>query len=613
MGKKKEQQQIERPTRSRSCPRRQRQGPFLAPSDAAQISSSDSPPFSPTSTEPLPPGNNNTSLLDANGVAPPSQVRKSVSPPLIDNCNAQFTGFASNNQNQGSASEVPPQAGAETAKSLGDNMESVTGKDPPKEDSSEKTLKLVLAELQDIKSQMVKLNKMETTTATLANDLQGVCGRIAELETSATSNSARLREVDDELSTISSTISKQERSLSKVETWKEEVIQSNSTTVSKMKGLIQKQQNQVDSFHSNVDNIKQDLMSELDKRIDQKVEERVKERTDKLKQDIQSQKLKDQAFNNRCNIVVVGLQEDNQKDTRALVDDFITKTLGVKNIDIKLAYRLGSKTAANPTYIRPILVKFANPYQRNRVWRNRLEITSEDGSSKIRIQADLPKVLREGMQVMYRVLKAALKIKKYESATITNYQLELDGKTYQVSDLEKLPVQHRPSTLASPRSDSAMVFFTRHSFLSNHHPSQFKIGDDTFHSMEHYLAVKKASLTGNEAMINRAYKVSDPVQAKHVLNDLKGNQEIAKEWDNMVETVALEGLRAKFSQNKTLQDKLRKTKSLLLGEASTNLRWGIGMDLNNPDVLSEEKWSSTGNLLGRTLMQVRQELFDQQV
>lgn len=205
------------------------------------------------------------------------------------------------------------------------------------------------------------------------------------------------------------------------------------------------------------------------------------------------------------------------------------------------------------------------------------------------------------MQVMYKVLRAALKIEGLESAKINNYQLHLNGKIYQVSDLEKLPFPIRPSTLSSPKSDSTMVFFTRHSFLST-----FKIGDDTFHSMEHYLAVQKASLSGKPAMISKALKVKNPVQAKHLLNTLKSDH--VKEWDEQVATIALQGLRAKFNQNKSLGDKLCATGPLVLGEASTNPWWGIGLDLNDPDGLDKTKWSDNGNLLGRSLMEVWQEL-----
>lgn len=124
--------------------------------------------------------------------------------------------------------------------------------------------------------------------------------------------------------------------------------------------------------------------------------------------------------------------------------------------------------------------------------------------------------------------------------------------------------------------------------------------------MEQYLAVKRAELSGKEELIQRALKAHDPVKAKHVLNALHGDHQ--EQWDKQLEQLVMEGLRAKFKQNAHLQDYLCSTGNLILGEASTNLRWGIGMDLNNPKVLDQSQWLESGNLLGRSLMKLRAEL-----
>lgn len=235
-------------------------------------------------------------------------------------------------------------------------------------------------------------------------------------------------------------------------------------------------------------------------------------------------------------------------------------------------YRLGPQPEEDSFYARPVMVRFNILAHRNRVWRQRIDITNEDGT-KIRIQADLPKELREGMPLMYISLRAALKIKEFEGAKIRNYQLELNGEIYQVSDLEKLPTQLRPSTLSSPKSESTMVFFTRHSFLSNHHPSIFTIGHDTFHSMEQFLAFRRASMSSKQNLINKALNAQEPVQGKHILKSLKNDH--TEEWNDLVPNIALEGLRAKFLQNH-LRKKLCETYPLTMGEASKNARWGVG-------------------------------------
>lgn len=67
-------------------------------------------------------------------------------------------------------------------------------------------------------------------------------------------------------------------------------------------------------------------------------------------------------------------------------------------------------------------------------------------------------------------------------------------------------------------------------------------------------------------------------------------------------------MRAKFQQNEQLANFLIETFPLAIGEASRDAVWGIGMQLEHPDVLDVLKWEHRGNLLGYTLDQVREEL-----
>lgn len=336
------------------------------------------------------------------------------------------------------------------------------------------------------------------------------------------------------------------------------------------------------------------ILAEVDKRLA------------KSDRDKYCQSLKDQAFDKRHNLILAGIPEDQSKSTKQLVQDFIKESLKLKNIEIGEAHRLGSQPDSDTGYIRPILVKFKIITHRNRVWRKRGDIPNADNEQPRRIQADLPKPLRDGMQTLYKIIRAAVMIEDYASAKVYDYQLDVNGQIYQITDLEDLPFQLRPSTLASPRSDTHLAFFSRHTMLSNHYPSHFTIKEQPFHSMEHFLAVRRAEFSGKEDMIDRAKRAQDPVVSKHILNALKNDQ--PQEWSQRIDKVAMEGLRAKFGQNPQLQDYLVSTQGLILGEASKNATWGIGMDLSDPEILDQSKWSTSGNLLGKSLMNVRNEL-----
>lgn len=214
--------------------------------------------------------------------------------------------------------------------------------------------------------------------------------------------------------------------------------------------------------------------------------------------------------------------------------------------------------------------------------------------------------LREGVQMLYQVAKAASKFEQFKSARVFNYQQELSDKIYQTSQLEDLPVEIRPSTLSTPRSENSMVFFSRRSVLSNHFLSEFLIDSQKYYTVEQYPAIKRATFSSNPELIRKAKNAWDPKQAKYVLNALKEDR--PDEWYEGIEDVLLEGLRVKFSQNPALRSFLVDTGHLLLGEASRDPCWGIGMILDEPEVLNSSLWNQEGNLLGRSLMKVRGEL-----
>lgn len=124
--------------------------------------------------------------------------------------------------------------------------------------------------------------------------------------------------------------------------------------------------------------------------------------------------------------------------------------------------------------------------------------------------------------------------------------------------------------------------------------------------MEQFLAYKRAKLSGQKPLIQKALQAQDPVEAKSILNTLRADH--YEEWKKEAPAIALEGLQAKFKQNPALAEYLRNTTPLTLGEASTNQVWGVGLTLVNENALDKSKWNKQGNLLGRSLMKVRDQL-----
>lgn len=190
-----------------------------------------------------------------------------------------------------------------------------------------------------------------------------------------------------------------------------------------------------------------------------------------------------------------------------------------------------------------------------------------------------------------------------------NYKLYLNGEEYAAWELEELPHPLRPSSLATRQSDNSLVFYSKYSALSNHYTAPFEVRGRQFANMEQYLAYKRAKLSGQRSFINKALLPQDPVEAKAILNALKMDH--PEEWKKDLSAVATEGLHAKFRQNEALENYLCGTAPLTLGEASTNQQWGIGLTLEDDEVLNKTKWNKQGNLLGQLLMKVRNQIINE--
>lgn len=211
--------------------------------------------------------------------------------------------------------------------------------------------------------------------------------------------------------------------------------------------------------------------------------------------------------------------------------------------------------------------------------------------------------------MLQRIARAAnMKEREFGEVRVKDYKIKFKGSWYGINDIESLPSELHPKMVYSPRSTEALVFFTKHSPLSNHHPSPFYINGMSFTCVEQYLALAKASLAKNETLAKRAMDSKEPGEHKTILNLLK--REVQEKWAEQAPLIILPAIRAKFQQNKVLADFLIGTYPLALGEASKDPIWGIGMPLEHKEVLDTRRWEQYGNLLGNTLAQVRAELMN---
>lgn len=316
--------------------------------------------------------------------------------------------------------------------------------------------------------------------------------------------------------------------------------------------------------------------------------------------------VKEQAASRRQNLLFSGVEEKGDASEIASVRDICKIGLGINNVSILSAYRVGTR-GAQSRLPRPIMVHFKSVPDRTRVWQAKKRL-QRSTFTRVWIQEDMPRMLKDDLRILIRVAKRAesLNREEYRSLMIKDFRIHLNGEVYPPSNLESLPFELRPSTLCIRRGEELLIFFGRYTPLSNHFCSPFTLSGSHYLHVEQYLAVERAKLSGKEDLIDKAKSHSNPADSKSVLNYLRDDH--TQEWEETRATLIIKALRCKFSQNQPLGDYLRSTYPLYLGEASTDPIWGIGFNLSDNEAMTFASWKKDGNLLGRSLSEIRGEL-----
>lgn len=307
----------------------------------------------------------------------------------------------------------------------------------------------------------------------------------------------------------------------------------------------------------------------------------------------------------KLNLILEGMNEPKVDSAGAAyrqTKSFIKEVLGLRYVGIDMVHRLG-KPRGSSAPPRPMFIRFLTLCDRMEVWHSRSRLTDHpDG--RFLLKEDLPPPLRPIMAALNRVTTIAKKYpEKYRNVYVRDYNLYIDGKAYDVNQLELLPKDLRPSHTSTPGNVKVVVFFGRESRFSNHFESKFVIGSKTYYTIEQYLALHRARFANRPDLEEKAMASRDPAEAKRVLNQLRGAA-CQVEWENERKDILFAGLLAKFVQNDDLREYLLSSDDRILGEASKNSAWGIGLTLSDKSRLNPNLWTG-GNLQGKTLMEVR--------
>lgn len=356
----------------------------------------------------------------------------------------------------------------------------------------------------------------------------------------------------------------------------------------------------VDRLEKEVDEVRQESRDNAD---------RTEEGLSRFSQEVRQDSLREKCHNRRFNLILMGLPEQPQEeDEKERVAKIFKDRLSVQKPKIDDVYRLGKRSEGKRP--RPIMISFSRIAGRKSVWYNKSKL-NEDQEIKLRLQEDLPPELRWELSMLLKIQRQAKSLPElYPEVRIKDFKIIINGYADGVDDEDILPEDLRLAAIATPRSNDAVAFFGRDSPFSNHHMCEFESGGHMFNCMEQYLACHKAKIANNRGLVTKIMRASDPAVHKRALNTLK--EAVADKWKDKVEDILIEGLRAKFGQNEYLGKILIATSPRRIGEASRDPIWGTGFPLYDDKVLDVEAWNEEGNLLGRSLEKVRDELMKKQ-
>ena len=157
------------------------------------------------------------------------------------------------------------------------------------------------------------------------------------------------------------------------------------------------------------------------------------------------------------------------------------------------------------------------------------------------------------------------------------------------------------------KTEEAFVFFNANcplSAMNTEYP--FKVENKEYISVDQFVIESKCLKYGDIRAAKLVMDQTDPKEIKRAGESMSIVNFNAREWSNEMPNFVAQALQAKFTDPgaRGAREFLLDTESLVIGEATKNNKWGIGVTIAHPDHALPKNWGGR-NLLGNMLMELR--------
>ena len=178
------------------------------------------------------------------------------------------------------------------------------------------------------------------------------------------------------------------------------------------------------------------------------------------------------------------------------------------------------------------------------------------------------------------------------------------GKQYTVDNLHTLTGTLSPRVMSERSNDQVYVcggIYSDANAITNWGicPNKISYMGKQFSTSEAAYFYKQAVFAGDLESADLIHVAPDAYTANRLGRKIKELN--VQQWNKIKYNV----MTAKFTQNPTLAADLKSTGKKVIGEAGKHPFYATGVPVNHKDALDPSKWNKNGNMLGKILVNIR--------